>query len=202
MNDDKILQTALELCVAAHSNQKRRYTGAPYAFHPIRLATRAKQHGVPDHVVAALLLHDLVEDCPQISREQIAAVAGVLELVLEVTNPSKGSELPRAERKKMDREHVAKASFWGKYIKLLDRIDNIQEMDQADNDFKILYARESLLLAEAIGREHIPQLDSPAKWHGLLVQLYNELVSRAQNMLEESQLESVFGKKNGQENVR
>lgn len=99
-----------------------------------------------------------VEDCPTISHEAIVAASddSTLALVLELTNPSKGSLLCRRERKAMDREHIKHASNEAQIIKLIDRTDNLHELaadvyDQlAPHDFAALYAKESELLLHAI----------------------------------------------------
>ena len=51
----------------------------------------------------------------------------------------------------MDRDHLAKAPEYVKIIKLLDRIDNLEDMSGADLKFSELYRAETRLLAEAIG---------------------------------------------------
>jgi (p)ppGpp synthase/HD superfamily hydrolase len=102
-------------------------------------------------MVAAAALHDVLEDtdCPE---SDILELVGpeVLELVKELTNISKATEAKRAERKRMDRDRLATVSKETKLIKLIDRIDNLNEMDGAPEDFQRLYAQESLLLVEAI----------------------------------------------------
>ena len=50
----------------------------------------------------------------------------------------------------MDRKRLAEAPPQVKQIKLLDRIDNLTEMAGAKDDFKKIYAQESLLLAEVL----------------------------------------------------
>ena len=57
--------------------------------------------------------------------------------------------LPRAERKRRDRERLAKAPKEAQIIKLLERIDNLPDGGLED-DFKKLYAQESILLAEVL----------------------------------------------------
>lgn len=49
----------------------------------------------------------------------------------------------------MDREHLQDCGLGVKLIKLIDRIDNLLEMDPADG-FLVLYRQESLLLAEVL----------------------------------------------------
>lgn len=103
-------------------------------------------------MVAAAWLHDVVEDT-SVGLEEIRSLFGngVADLVGWLTNPSKGMNLPRADRKRIDREHLAKAPREAKIIKMLDCLDNLSEMEAAPADFKKLYGEESLLLAHAIG---------------------------------------------------
>jgi hypothetical protein len=45
---------------------------------------------------------------------------------------------------------LAKVSKEAKIVKLYDRIDNVNDMEGADDDFKKLYCDESRLLAEVL----------------------------------------------------
>lgn len=90
----------------------------------------------------------------QIAERTSPAVAA---LVTWLTNPSKGSKASRAERKKMDREHLAQAPTAVKQIKMLDRTYNLRDLDeQAPVKFVRLYADESqALLDEALTRKSV-----------------------------------------------
>jgi hypothetical protein len=70
----------------------------------------------------------------------------VMELVLEVTNPSKPTDGKRAVRKLVDRAHLAKASPDGKSIKLADIIDNLDSIVKYDPSFAAIYLVEKQLL--------------------------------------------------------
>lgn len=64
--------------------------------------------------------------------------------------------MPRAERKAKDRQRLSQCNRETKIIKLLDRIDNLQDAIFAPAGFRRLYAEESLLLADALlERDHI-----------------------------------------------
>lgn len=144
---------AAQFAAKAHAGQARKYNGTPYILHPMRVAGRVTL--LPDtneRHIAAAWLHDVVEDCG-VTPEQLTAEFDplVASLVMQLTNPSIGSPLRRAERKVMDREHVGAASTTAKRIKLLDRIDNCNEMTSEDGKFIELYARESHDLLQAIG---------------------------------------------------
>ena len=101
--------------------------------------------------VSAAWLHDVIEDCG-VKKDTIKYLFGetVADWVDWLTNPSKDSKVLRAERKAMDRQHASEAPPIVQCIKLLDRIDNLNEIDPSDS-FARLYCQESALLLEAIG---------------------------------------------------
>lgn len=142
---------AADFARMAHDGQKRKYSGEPYVRHPARVASRiALLSGATEVHVAAAFLHDVLEDCKHVKTNGLLNEFGpeVTGLVVELTNPSKDfPTLARAERKKMDRAHVAKASIWAKKIKLLDRTDNLPvDMAVSDREFAKKYTGESRLL--------------------------------------------------------
>lgn len=135
----------------AHHGQTRKYTGQPYSTHPIRVSKEANFLGLSVEYVQAAALHDVKEDAPQffpLIQEEFGGE--VADLVTWLTNPSKGSDLPRARRKEMDRNHLKIAPFRIRVIKALDRLDNLREMGEAAEDFRKIYAEESRLLARAL----------------------------------------------------
>ena len=162
-----IITAAAQLAARYHKEQTRKNNGRPYITHLIRVAGRvATLPGMEDADVSAAYLHDGPEDIPktlgafeQMSFEILETCGQeTLDIVLALTNPSKGMKLPRPERKKIDREHLAKCPRRVKRIKLVDRIDNIEEsiLDLSlhidrNIGFNELYADESeLLLKEAL----------------------------------------------------
>ncbi len=55
---------AIDFAVKAHEGQKRKKSDVPYIYHPLNLACHALAMGInDDEVIAACLLHDVVEDC-------------------------------------------------------------------------------------------------------------------------------------------
>ncbi len=137
-----------------HDGQKRKYSGDPYIYHPMRVAGRTMiLPGSTEAMVAAAWLHDVIEDTPATPLEIEKEFGEVVRnYVVGMTNVSKGLSAPRAERKRLDREYLAAVAPEIQRIKLLDRIDNLRDMEHADKpDFVRLYVEESKLLAEAIG---------------------------------------------------
>jgi (p)ppGpp synthase/HD superfamily hydrolase len=128
---------AAAIAARLHKDQKRDNSGKPYVTHLIRVAGRvATLKGVTENDVAGAYLHDVLEDQCDTPEKRDAVIQEiirecgmpVMEIVVALTNPSKGSQLPRHERKQMDRNHLADCSRNIKIIKLVDRIDNLNEM--------------------------------------------------------------------------
>lgn len=174
----KMMKNCEDLADLAHSRvgQYRKGSGRPYIEHPLRVAETVKELmpldcRITPEAVSAALLHDTKEDT-DITDDEILAVSTprVLELVNELTNPSKQfvfkqeyKLLPkgsvRAMKKQMDREHLAHVSWEAKVIKLADRIDNVSDMVGMDQEFCLLYADESVLLLDALRGTYQPLED-------------------------------------------
>ena len=55
---------AVDYAVKAHEGQTRKKTDTPYIYHPLNMACHALSMGIREHeMIAACILHDLVEDC-------------------------------------------------------------------------------------------------------------------------------------------
>ncbi len=55
---------AVDFAVAAHEGQIRKRSSTPYIYHPLNLACHALSMDiVEDEIIAACLLHDVIEDC-------------------------------------------------------------------------------------------------------------------------------------------
>lgn len=148
-----LISDAASLAVQAHEGQTRADGSTPYVTHPIAVAciVAALPDAKAEHVAAALL-HDVLEDT-DVTQEALKAAVGdaVTDLVVWLTNPSKGSEEPREARKRMDREHAIRAPTWAQRIKLADRLHNVGTIATKGASFARLYAAETRLLVDAIG---------------------------------------------------
>ena len=83
--DQTLVRRAFEYARDKHSGQTRR-SGEPYILHPIAVAAILADLEMGAEVLAAALLHDVVEDCG-VSREELAGVFGeeIAQLVDGVT---------------------------------------------------------------------------------------------------------------------
>lgn len=140
---------AVAFAAAAHDGQRRKGTGDTYILHPVRVAKRVAELTIDDpdahrQMIIAALLHDVLEDThatpQQIERRFGAAV---LQLVEHLTEDM---SLPHGERVRCMFEHVGQLPREARLIKLVDRLDNVNEMDGLPREFISRYCRETRTL--------------------------------------------------------
>lgn len=146
-----LIQKAKEFATNAHAQQKRKYSGEPYIVHPIEVMEIVKSVPHDEAMLAAALLHDVVEDTPT-SIEDIKNLFGddVAALVEDLTDVSKPEDGNRKARKAIDREHSAKAAPRAQTIKLADLISNSSDILENDPKFAKVYLAEKELLLEVL----------------------------------------------------
>jgi (p)ppGpp synthase/HD superfamily hydrolase len=144
-----LLAEGFGLC--AHRNQRRKFEDAPYMVHPIRVATIVHEYTDDPNVIAAAMMHDVLEDT-DVTSEEMRRVFGdaITDLVLEVTDVSRPQDGVRKVRKDKDREHLAKSSPDGATIKLADLIDNCIGIAEHDKGFAPVYLREAEALLSVL----------------------------------------------------
>ncbi len=153
---------AAKFCIRAHAGQKRKYTGEPYHNHCFEVARYIRDSSFEkigeyskDEMICAALLHDTVEDTDT-TFKMISNNFGdkVATLVFELTDVSKKTDGNRATRKKIDREHNAKASDAGKTIKCADLISNTSSIVCYDKNFAKVYFKEKQKLMRVLKGAH------------------------------------------------
>ncbi|AFC85868.1 HD domain-containing protein [Frateuria aurantia] len=146
-----IEQKALLFAYQAHEGQVRKYTGDPYITHPISVAAIVKSVAHMPTMIAACLLHDVVEDTDtRLIDVAVEFGEDVAELVDALTDASTPDDGNREARKRIDREWIAKASPEAKTIKLADLIHNTQSIVLHDPKFAKVYMQEKRLLLEVL----------------------------------------------------
>ena len=148
-----IERKALIFASRAHAavGQKRKYTGQDYIVHPIAVAEIVRSVPHTSDMVAAALMHDVVEDTG-VPLDKIVLEFGseIAELVYWLTDISVPTDGSREMRKAIDRTHTASAPAAAQTIKLADLIDNTKTISVHDPDFWKVYRREKLLLLEVL----------------------------------------------------
>lgn len=120
---------ALAFAAHKHRDQRRKDENAsPYINHPIALANvLCNEGGITDvNVLCAALLHDTIEDTETMP-DELTELFGkaISDIVMEVTDDK---ALPKAERKRLQIEHAAHASYEAKLVKLADKISNLRDI--------------------------------------------------------------------------
>ena len=150
-----LIRRAFAVAEAAHVGQDRK-SGEPYIIHPLNVAHILAELNFEPAVIAAGLLHDVLEDS-EVTREEVRRQFGeeVLVLVEGVT------KLERVERRAQEdsaREQnlqeleslrkllmaMANDDMRVIFIKLADRLHNMRTLEHLAPDSQIRMARETL----------------------------------------------------------
>ena len=120
---------ALAFATLRHTDQRRKGRRAqPYVNHLAEVALLVSEAtgGTDAPLVAAALLHDVVED-QGVTLDEVRATFGedVAHLVAEVTDDK---ALPAAERKRLQVVHAPTLSRRGKVLKLADKVANLRSL--------------------------------------------------------------------------
>jgi (p)ppGpp synthase/HD superfamily hydrolase len=118
---------ALAFAQERHAGQRREVDDAPFVTHPLEVALMLDEAGYPDHVVAAGVLHDVLERTDA-EPQEVAALFGtkVSMLVSAVTeNPSIEDA---AERKAALRRQVSRAGDAAAAVFAADKVSKAREI--------------------------------------------------------------------------
>lgn len=149
---------AFEVAREIHRNDKRKLTGEPYLNHCVAVADILEQWGAGEDVVVAGLLHDTVEDHPDlISFKTIEELFGskVARMVDGVTKMKtiSGERNEFETLRKVTRDSLIEPGV--AMIKLADRLHNMKTLDALKPHRQLIKAKETLAvyapLAESFG---------------------------------------------------
>jgi (p)ppGpp synthase/HD superfamily hydrolase len=151
---DKILEEIRDFVDHAHGDQMRKYSPERYIVHPVRVMEICEEYTQYLPVLAAALLHDVLEDT-KTGKDEIreflrkhmtgGQAHHALMLVVELTDvyvKADYPELNRDQRKSKEVERLAKISANAQTIKYADIIDNCKEITGHDAHFAPLYLKE------------------------------------------------------------
>ncbi|HWI75245.1 MAG TPA: HD domain-containing protein [Baekduia sp.] len=126
VEDLPITRAALAFAADRHRGQRRDTDGAPFILHPLEVAQLLRGRDYPDEVIAAGVLHDVIEDTDVRGGELRERFGdGVAELVVSVSEPPGGGTY--AERKAALRERVAAASADAAAVFAADKVAKARE---------------------------------------------------------------------------
>ena len=142
---------------ARHANQYREIDHAPFIAHPIEVGSLLHADGQPDEVIAAGLLHDVLEKTgttrAELQRRFGACVAGLVESVSD--DPSIDDY---GSRKRELRDRVAHAGSDTVAIFAADKISKVRELtllptsrlDETTTRAKLAHYRASLKMLRGV----------------------------------------------------
>jgi HD domain len=122
-----VTRTAIPFARHLHGAQRRVSDDAPFIFHPLEVASLLYDCGAPDRVIAAGVLHDVIEDASAVI-DEIRRRFGdyVAALVASVTEDPTIESL--RERKAALREQIRRASDDAAMIFAADKVTKVREL--------------------------------------------------------------------------
>ncbi|MBB69289.1 MAG: RelA/SpoT family protein [Flavobacteriaceae bacterium] len=150
-SDKKLIRKAFDVAVDGHKNQRRK-SGEAYVFHPIAVAKIvAEKIGLDATSIASALLHDVVEDSPDYTINDIEQLFG--ETVARIVNGlTKISSLKKDKNISLQAENFRKMLLTLNddvrviIIKIADRLHNMQTIHSLREDKQLKIASETLYI--------------------------------------------------------
>ena len=122
-----LTRDAIAFAQTYHGSQRRAGDSAAFLIHPLEVASLLARSRYPDHVVAAAVLHDLLEDtdaaAAEIEERFGEDVATLVELVSD--DPSIADE---DERKDDTRQRVMRAGGFAPVVYAADKVSKVREL--------------------------------------------------------------------------
>ncbi|MBL86654.1 MAG: RelA/SpoT family protein [Winogradskyella sp.] len=193
-DDKKLIRHAFEVALDAHKDQRRK-SGEAYIFHPIAVAKIVAQEiGLDATSIAAALLHDVVEDNPNYTIDDMERLFG--ETVARIVDGlTKISVLNKEMDVSLQAENFRKMLLTLNedvrviIIKIADRLHNMQTMDSMRADKQVKIASETLYiyapLAHRIGLYNIKTELEDLGLKYTEPEVYNDILEKMQESKEE-----------------
>jgi (p)ppGpp synthase/HD superfamily hydrolase len=152
-----LTRDALAFAAERHAGQTRDIEGVPFVTHPVEVACLLHEAGYSDEVVAAGVLHEVLEDT-DVEREELASRFGepVAGLVAAVSDDPSIED--SAERKAALRRQVASSGEEARAIFAADKVSKTRELrerisrgdaDESDS-LKLDHYRASLEMLDGL----------------------------------------------------
>lgn len=134
-----ILHDAIIFALNAHNGQTRKAKDKPYILHPLEVCTIAGYLTDDREVIAAAVLHDVVEDTPVTSAEILQQFGGRVTRLVNSDSEDKMDYLPSTLtweiRKQNTLDILSKADRDEQIICLADKLANVRELKR---DYELL----------------------------------------------------------------
>ena len=143
-----LIERACHFAEQAHAGQKRK-SGEPYIVHPMYVASIITELMIDPPTIAASMLHDTVEDCPEVTLQRVQNEFGA-EVAQLVDGVTKLSKLDFADREEQQAESLRKMILAMSkdirvvLIKLADRLHNMRTLKFQPVERQVAIAHETL----------------------------------------------------------
>ena len=128
----EILNKAIVYAVKAHNGQVRKGTQVPYILHPLEAASIVGTLTTDEKVIAAAVLHDVVEDTAATTECIQEAFGERIAALVAAESENKREDLPAGStwkiRKQETIDHLRDASIEVKMLTLGDKLSNIRSL--------------------------------------------------------------------------
>ena len=193
-DDKKLIRHAFDVAVDAHKDQRRK-SGEAYIFHPIAVAKIVAQEiGMDATSIAAALLHDVVEDNPDYTiddMEQLFAetVARIVDGLTKISSLKKDMDVSLQAENFRKMLLTLNDDVRVIIIKIADRLHNMQTMDSMRADKQVKIASETLYiyapLAHRIGLYNIKTELEDLGLKYTEPEVYNDILEKIQDSKED-----------------
>jgi (p)ppGpp synthase/HD superfamily hydrolase len=170
-----LYEKAVSIALAAHTGQVRKTDQTPYIIHPLTVAHLVSLYTKDEEVIAAAVLHDVLEDSPMTTEQLRIEVGDRVVAIVEAVTEDK--TLPWEERKAAYVKQVCAAGEPVWLVSVADKVHNaitlhrelIQKGPEVWNSFN--RGREEKLWFENLLLDQIK-----TKWSHPLVVEYESLI--------------------------
>ena len=124
-----LVESAIAFAIRSHAGQERKgQPGVPYVVHPIHVGMLLARHGARPPVVAAGILHDVMEDSG-VGRDDLARAFDeeVAAIVVEV---SEDKSRTWEQRKLRTIEKIATMSDGARAVTAADKVHNLADLQR------------------------------------------------------------------------
>jgi (p)ppGpp synthase/HD superfamily hydrolase len=157
---EAVLKKIRDFADNAHGDQLRKYTPDRYIVHPERVMETCRNYDTRLSVLAAALLHDVLEDT-EINRNtmfgflltvmkesEAEKTISLVEQLTDVYVKKAYPHLNREQRKRKELDRIIRTSRAAQTIKYADILDNTKEITEQDPGFAPRFLRECLEILE------------------------------------------------------
>jgi guanosine-3',5'-bis(diphosphate) 3'-pyrophosphohydrolase len=161
---DELLEKIQAFAAQYHNGQTRKYSSESYIHHLIRVKDMLTAYTQDETILAAALLHDIIEDTPvtredlkkfltSITEEEKAVrISNLVDELTDVYVKDKYPQWNRRKRKAMELKRLEKTSAASQTVKYADIIDNCRLIVKDDPEFAGTFLNECLTLLKKINK--------------------------------------------------